>query len=184
MENSLVLRRKRYLRKLVDGIEIYAPDDESLAVVLDALLILQKSPGDYMNVRNAGFVIFVTRIISRDWNVLKQRNGIRPIWFVDKGMLELNNGCYLASLFVHEARHVYQKNNKRFKHIFASAALREEDACKEQKKFLSRFRQTTLINSVRDSLTAEYWINVNKKKRESYAYFSILRAELISRGIL
>ena len=184
MEKPLVLRRKRYLKKLVDGIEIYAPDKKSLAVILEALLILQKSPSDYKNVCSAEFVIFVTRIISRDWNILKQWSGIKPTWFLDKGMLELSNGYFLASLFVHEARHVYQEKNKRLKHIVTTSALRERDACAKQTLFLARFGETTLIKLVKDSLADEYWIDVDKKMIQSYDYFSILHAELISREIL
>jgi len=180
LEKPLVLRRKRYLKNIVDGIEVYAPDKESLTIILDALLILRKSPRDYTNVRSAGFVIFVTRIISRDWNLLKQRNSVRPIWFLDKGMLELNHGYYLASLFVHEARHVYQNVHQ----TVTSRTAREKDACAEQMRFLSRFRKTTLIKLVQDRLAGEYWIDADKKKRKSYDYFYMLRTKLISCDIL
>jgi len=184
LEKSLILLRKRYAGKLIDGIQIYTPDEESLAVVHDALLVLRRSPNDYKDVCNARFVIFVTRIISRDWNVLKQRCGIRPVWFIDKGILEKINGYDLASLFVHEARHVYQRKNKRLKHFAASRALREKDACEKQMQFLSRFGQRALIKYVQESLADEYWTEASRKRTRSYDYFSLLHAELLSSGIL
>jgi len=181
MEEPLVLRRKKYLKKIVDGIEIYTPDKKSLAVVCNALRILQKSPSDYKNVQCAGYVIFVTRIISgRGWNILKQSKRLRPIWFIDKGMLKGNNGCYLASLFVHEARHVYQNVHRT---TFVKVE-REKDANTEQVRFLSRFGQTIFIKKLQKGLAREYWTDESSDRIKSANYFSLLHAELASRNIL
>ena len=171
---SVTLRGRIYLVRSVGNTGIYAPDGSSLATVVRSLRIIkERSPVDYRRVNRAGMIIVITPIVLRDYNLVKCGYRLRPVYYVDKGMLKENNGIYLASLLVHETQHVYQSLS--FRKKYWGRSKREADACRAQVSFLRRIDAPHRhIELVQEELCSQYWIADLKSGEKSHHYFDRL----------
>jgi hypothetical protein len=188
--NIVYLQRQAFAVRSSLGLSVLSRNYCAYRKIRTALLFLGGiAQGKYLHeVQRRNLIIVATASRQNDENVLWTNNVApwRTCWFVDEGYLRNVRTHYLASILVHEARHVLQVSRFGWTGE-GTRAMRETDACNAQIRFLKCIGDTQGAQNVKRAMNEKFWSDATTRTKRAHArkaYFDRLWEELRNHGVI
>lgn len=151
---------KKYLSKNVYGIEVVAATDKEIEKIRKAIGFIKIKDSKSFNLfRRLKAILVFPNKDSDNQLFLKEK-----VYVCQTGTILESSVSYLASLFVHEARHIWQYNKKWRRHYGNKA---EKDAYGSQRKFLLKFGEKEGVEWLDKRFKEKWWIFRDKKGKKT-----------------
>lgn len=151
----------KYKFKKFLNIEIVAKTDKEIKKITEALEFIKiEDEKSFSILRNLKAILVLPK--KRYDNTLFVKESV---YICQAGTILRSSVFYLASLFVHEVRHLWQY--RKGKHYYGNKA--EQDAYKFQRKFLKKFGEKSKkeIKWLDKLFKEKWWIYTNKKGKKT-----------------
>ena len=150
---------KKYLFKNVYGIEVVAATDKEIEKIRKAIGFIKTRDLKSFNLFRRLKAILVLPEKDYDNQLFLEEK----VYVCQTGAILESSISYLASLFIHETRHLWQYNKG--KHYYGNEA--EKDAYSVQRKFLLKFRKKEEVEWLDKLFKEKWWVYKDKKGKKT-----------------
>lgn len=151
---------KKYFSNDVYGIEVIAITKKEIEKIRKAIhFIKTRDPKSFNLFRRLKAILVLPEKGYDNQLFLKEK-----VYICQTGTILESSISYLASLFIHEARHMWQYY-KKWKKIYGNKA--EKDAYDFQRKFLLKFGEKEEVEWLDKLFKEKWWVYKDKKGKKT-----------------
>ena len=150
---------RKYLSRNVYGIEVVATTDKEIEKIRKAIYFIKTRDLKSFNLfKQLKAVLIFPKKYYDNLLFLKEK-----VYVCQTGTILESSISYLASLFIHEARHLWQYYKGR--HYYGNEA--ETDAYNVQRKFLVKFEEKGEVAWLDKRFKEKWWVFKDKKGKKT-----------------